>query len=421
MAVESPGPTGPSVLGADPEPARDTERRSARRPRRRLSARQSVDGRSRTAPGAGWTRGRVLGGGPAHDVKKVGSPARRMLRRETQSRWDPDHEQLLLLAALLDAGVRVDRAFATLARAARDRRTRGALEQVVTDVREGGRLSDALADVGVPDHVVGPLVGAERAGRTADGLRGAADFVRRLALLRATLRRALVYPAFVLVVGLLIVAIITITVVPPLERTFDQLGGELPTATLVVLSASRWLRDPWVLAALLGAAGCARILLRTLPLHASAALKEHVPIVGRLTRDLQVAVFARSAATMLSVGVPLVEVLRIGASAAPPGHVREALLRTVERVERGDGVLGEDGLAPLLSPAEREMLTVAEENALEAEQWAHVADRRADLLEDRIRSVGALVEPLLVVLVGAIVGGAVLALYLPTFRALDLL
>jgi type II secretory pathway component PulF len=167
--------------------------------------------------------------------------------------------------------------------------------------------------------------------------------------------------------------------------------------------------------------GGGALLRRLLPRRTVALLRESLPIVGRITRDLQIAVFARSAATMLAVGLPLVDVLRISAGPTPLGRVRDVLICTADLVERGSDALSSDGLAQLFEPAEREILRVAEQNGLEAEQWMHVADRRADLLEERIRRTGALLEPILVVLVGVLVGGAVLALYLPTFRALDLL
>ena len=362
----------------------------------------------------------MLGGGALDDPAILAGRASRVVD-DRRPRWRPTEEQLLLLASLLDAGLRIDRAFVTLAGAARTRSSAEALDHVATRLREGGQLHDALAEVGVPGHVTAPVVGGDRAGRTSVGLRAAAEFVRRLETLRAALRNALVYPVFVLLVGLAIITVMSLTVVPSLERTFADLGGELPLATVAVLRVSSWIRDPWVAGSLLLLILVGRSLRNMLAPDRLGLPYDRIPVVGVLRRDLQLAVFARSAATMLEVGLPLVEALRAAAGTMPQGRVRMAVERAANLLEQGSSAFSLDALGTLLAAEEREILRVAAENGLEAEQWSRVADRRAEVFERRIRRVGALIEPLLVVLVGLLIGGAVLALYLPTFRALDLL
>jgi type II secretory pathway component PulF len=379
-------------------------------------------------PGARGRRfiGRVRGGTHievAPDVERDpaqgGTGAARPVGRVPA--WSPTHDQLMLLAALDEAGVRTEQAFASLARAAGDRTTRAAATHVAQRVREGAQLSAALSEVSVPAHVVALVAGGERSGRLSEALRGASELVRRVAMLGQALRRALVYPTVVLGVGLVIVLFVSFVIVPPLERTFADLGGELPTATRVVLRTSAALRSVWVpvaITVMILALRWSRTVVRR---PAVARLRERMPRLGRLQRDLDIAVLARTCATMLPAGIPIVDVLRTTAEPMRPGQVCTTLLRCASQAERGEGLFGDGGLGELLRPVECEMLLVAEASGLEAEQWARLAERRAEALEERVRRVGALLEPLLVVLVGLVVGGAVLALYLPTFRALELL
>jgi type IV pilus assembly protein PilC len=327
----------------------------------------------------------------------------------------------MLLASLDDAGVRTERALEAIASASRDRATRAAATHVADRVRAGTPISTAFREVGAPSHVVTLIAGGERSGRIGDAFRGASELVRRLAQLGSAFRRALVYPSAVLVIGTVIVMFVAIAVVPAMERSFADLGGELPLPTVVVLRVSAWLRSGWSIATF-GTAAVAVRLLAARHRHAIASwIRERTPIAGRLERDLQLAVVTRTCATMLRAGVPIVDVLHTIAGPMPPGRVRSGLVRAAAAVERGEGLVADDGLVDLLDDIELEMLRVAAENGLEAEQWGRVADRRAESLEERVRRMGALLEPLLVVAVGLMVGGAVLALYLPTFRALELL
>ena len=391
-------------------------------PLRRERRRPGTSGPARPArSGPSWREvvlGRVLAGrGPADPPSRSGAGG----GWRASTRWGPTADQLSLLASLDDAGVRTDRAFDALARAAGAKATRVAAAHVQQRLREGSALSRALREVAVPGHLVTMVRAGERAGSIGPSLRAAADLARRLEGLRAVIRRALVYPAVVLVLGLAIVVVLAVTVVPPIERTFAGLGGELPAPTVLVLRVAELLRSAWapvVLgAALLSVGG----LRRRIPPERFARLRERVPVTGKVQRDLQIAVVAGTTATMLEAGVPLLDVLHTTASVTPPGRVHDALLRSCASIERGERAVADDGLGGVLDEVDREMLHVAETNGLEAVQWRRVAERRMEALEERMRRTGAVLEPLLVVLVGTIVGGAVLALYLPTFRALDLL
>jgi len=366
------------------------------------------------------SEGRGAGIGPAPLVIPAGGVRQ---RRSAQRgvRWIPRHDQLLLIASLVEAGVTLDVAFDTLATTGTTRVTREAAASVRDGLRAGLSLSLALDDVGAPHHVRALVLGGERVGRIAPALRAAADLLRRIAGLKEDLRRALLYPGVVLALGLGILVIVALVVVPPLERTFADLGGELPAATRAVLAVSRPLRSPGLVGLVAGLVAVSALLRRHRPRGIPAVPGGSVLLRGRIEREVQLAIAARLMATMLGGGLPLIDALRTTQDALRPGRVGSRVRAAASAVEMGRSPLADDALGGLLDPVERELLAVAERTGLLAEQWERVAQRRTDALTARIGRIGAVAEPLLVVTVGALVGGAVLALYLPTFRVLDLL
>jgi len=263
--------------------------------------------------------------------------------------------------------------------------------------------------------------GGERTGRVAAAIRTAADLTGRLDELRVVMRRASVYPAVVLAVGAAMLTLISVTVVPQLERTFLDLGGELPGPTRAVLAISDVLRSLWtpaLVVLILLARRPARRLHDAMPW---LRVPRRLPVIGRLRDDVDLVVLARLVASLLAAGVTLVDALRAAAEVLPAGRLRERVDRAADEVEAGRSAFSADGLGGVLDRAEREVLAVGEVTGLLGTQWARVAERRDVALRERVVRAGALLEPVLVVIVGATVGGAVMALYLPTFRVLDLL
>jgi type IV pilus assembly protein PilC len=390
-------------------------------------------------------------------------------------RWSPDATELRLLSELVDGGLTVEQALAELGRAGRAGRRAAGLEWVHAQVRAGTTLPDALAAAGAPRHVVALLSGAELSGRTGPGLEAAAVLLERMAELRGTVRRSLAYPSIVLSVGLVVLLVVTTAVVPRLEATFADLGGELPYATRLVVAFSAAVRSPWTLTLsaglvllLLGrralslrpsrtgsGAGRAtsgrkeggvvrdairRVLRRRGPRdpgrdpgwsseaargrgmsRVSIWLSPRVPVVGPLRVAIDVAVATRVVATVAEQGVAVHVALDRAADGVSLAHVRRALRHAAEAMRAGTVGTGDDGLGVLLDPRELRMLDVGAGQGMLAAQWSRIAARRARQLEVRLAALGAAVEPLLVVVVGMVVGGAVLALYLPSFRVLELL
>lgn len=392
-----------------------------------LAEREGQDGRDRRGSG------RVIGG-----VRAAPAPA----APRSPSRWAPTADQLDLLASLLEAGLPLLDALTTLQDMATESRTRSAMVHLRSCVHRGQQLALGMASTGAPGHVTMLLDGGERTGRLAEALRSAGVLTARIETLRGEVRRALVYPGVVLAIGLVILTIIAVAVVPPLERTFADLGGELPRATRIVLAASRPLSSPLSLALVAGAVAVVALLRRVAmssegirragsssdarsprrPLNKHVeAIRDHLPLSGRLRRDLRITIVAHAIATLVRGGVPLDVALSHVANGLAPGRTRRILEEAAEAARQGSSPFEDEMLGRILDTSERAVLRVGERNGLIAEQWRRVAERRDRALEEYMRRVGVIVEPILVALIGGVVGGAVLALYLPTFRVMDLL
>ena len=401
--------------------------------------RSGVEGRDGIGgSGGSGRRGarRVIRGGRAASAPALPEAPR------PASRWVPTADQLELLASLLEAGLPLLDALATMQDMATEDRARSAFAHLQSCVHSGQTLTAGMVATGAPLHVMMLLDGGERIGRLADALRSAGVLTARIDTLRAEVRRALVYPGIVLAIGLVILTVIAVAVVPPLERTFADLGGELPRATRIVLAASRPLSSLLSLTliagllavvallrrvvassrvtGLAGASMVARSRRRMLHPHMET-LRDHLPLSGRLRRDLRITTFAHVLASLARGGVSVDVALVHVADSLAPGRMRQVLQEAADAAVQGRSPFEEALLGRILDPSECAMLRVGERNGLVAEQWRRVADRRDRALEGHMRRVGVIIEPILVALIGAVVGGAVLALYLPTFRVMDLL
>jgi type II secretory pathway component PulF len=411
-------------------------RRATRRPmrtRRPSDARsggragQAVPGRPRGGRGRGgpFPAG---GGAPAPRTPRREAALAAVARVRTRGRRTVrgaslDGPTLLLLAELLAAGVRLDRALASLERATDRAPQQAVLHDVRVAVQAGRSLTHALATLHLPSHVRALVAGGERVGRVADGLRAAAELSARLDAVRRRFRQALTYPAVVLAVALIVLVVVSVSIVPQMERTFVDLGGELPTATRAVVAIATVIRSPLTWGAVgLAAASMTALLVRTREGAGGGILVSiATAVVGPFRRRLDTAVATRVVATLLANGATVVDALATAGGSTTHPQVRRSLLELAAVAGSGHPIATTSGAAQLLDPIECEMIAVGEEQGLLAPQWERVADRRIVDLERRLDLLGTLAEPVLVIVVGLIVGGAVTALYLPSIKVLELI
>jgi type II secretory pathway component PulF len=313
-------------------------------------------------------------------------------------------------------------------------------------VRRGVPLSQALGTAGSRPAVVAIVAGSERVGRVGEGLASAADLLERLDGVRRGVRSAMVYPAVIAALGLGIVLVISVVILPQFQRSFSALEAELPVATRVLLQVGGLLgrlaspRGAVMLAVVIALSQVFRAARRTEGSAAFAAFgwarpvpqrlravtvrltqSLRIPIVDRLRTEIDLVVASRIMATMLGGGAVADDALEAAGSGVGTRRIRACIEAAYSALRSGNVESMLVALSAVLTTSEIEMLTVGHERGLSSVQWQRIAQRRAQALDELLRRFVSLTEPLMVVAVGLVVGAAVSALYLPTFRILDAL
>ena len=326
------------------------------------------------------------------------------------------------LATVLTAGLPVVQALDITAESQHQVRIQDLLETLSQEVAAGNPLSEALSRH--PKHFGGlhvSLVAAgERSGRLPDLLATLATWLERRERIRRKISSALSYPIAVLGIATVVVALMLIYVVPEFERMFAGYGAGLPPLTRLVVGLSERLREDGLLwLAATGPAALALVWLRQrLPglRMLEDRLKLRLPVLGGLFARAALARFMRTLATLLEAGLPAVEALD-GAAGASGSRTYEAAIRQArDDVATGQSLRRSMAYLDALPPALARMLGVGEETGRLDEMCRHLADRYEEELNTAADRLGALLEPLLMAILGILIGGLVLAMYLPIFR-----
>jgi type II secretory pathway component PulF len=317
------------------------------------------------------------------------------------------------LAALLKAGLPVDRAIAC-AESVAGPRLAPALAEVRRRVREGASLSAALAVERVaPDLALGLLRAGEAHGKLSEAARHVAAELEREAELKAQLRGALAYPVFLLVVGAFSVVLIVGVVVPRFAGVLGDLGQTLPPSTRLLLALSEAISGHgwWLLAGLgIGALAAPRVL--AVP-GARAVLHERLlaaPVLGAVRWGLAASRACRALASLLSSGLPLLPALELARGAAGDLAVAARLARVRADVSEG-GAFGEAlRRHQALPPQARQIASFGEASGRLAELLEHASRLEEAQARRKVRTLVTLVEPLLVVGFGGAVAFVAAAL-----------
>lgn len=341
----------------------------------------------------------------------------------------PTRQEVLLftqqLHVLLEAGLEVDRALAILGELAAHGRIEPVIRAVLTDVQGGLSLADSLAKhPRVFSRLYINMVKAGEAGGVLElVLRRLAAFLESERAIRSEVLSAGLYPGLVMTVGVASVIFLLNFVVPRFGWLFAEAGHTLPWSTRALLAVSGFTAGYWWLIALAGTMGWlgGRGYLETDTGRARwDHMKLRIPLIGELIRELEVGRFARTAGTLLQSGVPILSVLRIVSETIGNTVIAGALPQVQERVRRGEGLarpLRECGVFPLLAT---HMATVGEETGRLEEMLLRVADIYDERVKTSLRRLLSLLEPVMILGLGIVVGFIVLSMLLAIFTISDL-
>lgn len=297
----------------------------------------------------------------------------------------------------------------------------GILQAVHDAVEQGQALHQALRQH--PHHFdtlyCSVVEAGELSGTLDTVLSRLAQDLEQATALQARIRAALLYPLAVLLVAIGVVAALMLWVIPSFEQTFASLGAALPWPTLLVIEASRWLQvhGPWLLLALAAGALALRSRLRrhATMQHTMDRLLLHLPLLGPLAHKAATARWARTLATLFAAGVPLVEALPAVAGASGNRVFEQASLRIRQSLLGGSRFSHALESQALFAPLVVQMVEIGEESGALDAMLAKVAEYEGSALDEGLRGLSSLLEPLLMVVLGLLVGGVVLAMYLPVF------
>ncbi|MCY4361290.1 MAG: type II secretion system inner membrane protein GspF [Gammaproteobacteria bacterium] len=325
------------------------------------------------------------------------------------------------LATLLRAGMPLDESLRALGAQTAARRLQAILADVRARITEGASLNEALSVYpGVfPEFYCSMVAAGEAGGRLEEVLERLADYTEARRALRQSLSTALIYPAILTLVSLLVVAVLLIYVVPEVVRVFQQTGQSLPWLTTALIASSQALRDfGWLLC--LGAALAlllGRFLLGRTVIRARVdRMLLDMPFLGRITRMLHAARLTRSLAILTKSGVPLLEALEISGRMIINIPLRAAVDGAAVRVREGGRLhkaLDDCGWFP---PLLIQMLASGEESGELDDMLARAASYEENELQTVLTAAAALFEPLIILVMGAVVLVIVLAILLPIFE-----
>jgi type IV pilus assembly protein PilC len=337
-------------------------------------------------------------------------------------------ERLLLfcqeLAALLKAGLPLLQALEITLERQPDPVFRRSLNAVRDRVRSGAALSDAFAaeeDL-YPPILAASLVAGERSGSLEVVLRRLAQYLRLSQTLRKKAISASVYPVLLLSVMAALVAVLLVFVIPSFQDFFDGLEIELPLVTRVLIAAGTGLADNLgpILIAL--AAGAAALTLWWRQKE-SGELRDRwllrIPYLGTLVRMYAISQLSRTLSTLLSGGLPLVNALDVAASSVGNRSMASAVRGSTGHIREGRSLTAALESSGAMDNLSLEMVKVGEQTGALAEMLSSVAEFYDEELDNRMATLLALVEPVLLVLMAFIVAGMLLAFYLPLFQAVS--
>jgi type IV pilus assembly protein PilC len=323
-------------------------------------------------------------------------------------------------AVMIGAGLPLVECLDLLGTGEGDGRLAHAILQTRADVERGASLADAMKKHPAAfDPLYANMIAAGEAGGMLDTiLDRLAVYIEKAVKLKGQVSSAMVYPIAVITIAVVVVAVILWKVIPTFAALFVGLGAELPLPTRIVVWLSEALVHalPWLLA---GSVATAFVTRRyTATPDGRRALDRALlamPVLGPILRKIAVARFCRTLSTLMGSGVPILDGLEITASTCGNAVVEDALLATRRSVERGDTIAAPLRQTAVFPPVVVQMIGVGEATGALDTMLGKIADFYETEADAAVTGLVALLEPLMVAFLGLVVGGIVIAMYLPMF------
>ena len=324
-------------------------------------------------------------------------------------------------ATMIDAGLPLVQCLEILSDQADNKTFKTVLQAIKSDVEGGATFADALKKhPKVFDDLFVNLVAAGEVGGILDTiLNRLAVYIEKSMKLKKKVKSALVYPMVVSIVGVGVVAVLLLFVIPVFEKMFVDMGQALPGPTQVIVDLSKWLRKYILFIIALGIVlfiTYNRLTRNDRVQEAVDEIKLRIPIFGDLIRKVSVARFTRTLGTMIQSGVPILDGLDIVAKTAGNLRISRAINETRSSIAEGKTLaepLGEHRVFPSMVI---QMISVGESTGALDAMLTKIADFYDEEVDSAVDSLTSLIEPVMIVFLGGVVGGFLVAMYLPIFQ-----
>ena len=326
-----------------------------------------------------------------------------------------------IFATMINAGLPLIQCLELLAQQEQNKTFAQIITAVKEDIEGGSTLSDALRKYPkIFDDLFVNLVAAGESGGILDViLQRLSNYMEKAMKLKSKVKGAMTYPASVLVISIAVVSLLLVKVIPVFQKMFEGFGGELPGPTQFLITLSTYAQK-YFLVAIIALAVAVYAFRRYYKTEKGTLLIDDLilraPVFGPLLKKVAVARFTRTMSTMMTSGVPILEGLAIVSKTAGNKVVENALIRVRKSISEGKTIaepLLETGIFP---PMVVQMIAVGEATGALDAMLSKIADFYDDEVDTAVDAMTALLEPFMMVFLGGVVGGMIIAMYLPIFK-----
>jgi type IV pilus assembly protein PilC len=327
-------------------------------------------------------------------------------------------------STMINAGLPLVQTMTILAEQSENKVLSEIMRKVVFDVESGNTVADALGKH--PQAFSGiyvNMVAAGEAGGILDTiLMRLATFMEKNDALIRKVKGAMIYPSVIMSVAVIAVTVLLIFVIPVFENLFASAGLALPLPTRIVMGASRFLKGYWYV--VLGSVATAVFLFRKYNATSDGKLNVDrfmlkVPVLGDVLRKSAVSRFTRTLGTLISSGVSILDGLEITAKTAGNRVVQDAIMESRSSIAGGDTIAAPLKKSGVFPPMVISMISVGEQTGGLDEMLSKIADFYDEQVDTAVSNLLSLLEPIMIVFLGVVVGGMVVAMYLPIFDMIN--
>ncbi len=329
-------------------------------------------------------------------------------------------------ATMINAGLPIIQCLDTLSKQVSKDMFRDVIAQITKDVESGSTLAEGLAKHPnvFPGLYVSMVEAGELGGILDVILLRLSTFLEKLDALKRKVQTAMMYPSVVLTVALMATAFLLIFVIPTFAKLFSDFGGTLPLPTRIVMVMSNFLRTKWWL--LTGIITGAIFLFKKYRATSNGRLKTDafllkIPAIGNIIRKAAVARFTRTLGTLISSGVPILDGLKITAKTSGNRVVHDAIMNTRASIREGQTIaepLRKSGVFP---PMVVQMISIGEDTGALDNMLDKIADFYEEEVDTAVDGLTSIIEPVMIVFMGGMVGTMVVAMYLPIFKMVNVI